>query len=60
MRVVSIYYNGMFSETVNKVPEHVVYERDVNDDSEYLMFFKKLHEPKRFHLWLHLCQQPVV
>ena len=40
MRTVSIYYNGMFSESVYKVPEHVTYERDVNDDSDYYILLK--------------------
>ena len=48
MRVVSIYYNGMFSETVNKVPEHVVYERDVKDDSDYSMLLKNFMNPSDF------------
>ena len=48
MRVVSIYYNGMFSESVYKVPEHVVYERDVINDSDYYMLLKNFMNPSDF------------
>ena len=48
MRVVSLYYNGMFSETVSKVPEYVMYERDVNGDSDYYMLLKNFMNPSDF------------
>ena len=41
MRVVSIYYNGMFDYHPYEIPEHVVNKRDIKEDSDFNIQLKR-------------------